>query len=53
MALWAAELHESAALLDDMPKPSHRGAYPAYAGGPETGSVSDPQIGTLSVSEGP
>ena len=43
MALRTAELHESAALLDDAPKPSHRGAHPAYTGGPETGSVSDPR----------
>jgi hypothetical protein len=39
MALRAAELHESAALLDDMPTRSRERKRP--------------QIGTLSVSEGP
>jgi hypothetical protein len=38
MALPAAELNESAALLDDTPKPSRKRKRP--------------QIGTLSVSEG-
>ncbi len=36
MVVRTAELHESAALLDHTPEQSHRGARPAYTGGPET-----------------